>query len=508
MSRLASGALAAALVVALVCASGAAAQQLSFVTQWGGSGTGPGQFSLPQGVAVTPGGDVFVADVNNDRVEKFDSNGNFLLQFGSHGSGPGQFNNPGHLALDPQANVIVSDEGGYRVEKFSPSGTFLQQYGGFGQAAGQFSGNTRGVAADAAGNVYVVQNGGGGQIVKFTSDGRYVSSWPAQAPGAQSPVPRSIAFDPSGVLYLTDEGNGVIYKFSDSGQFLGQWGQRGNQPQQLADPRSIAVDAQGHVFVGDRLQGIKEFTTDGTFVALTSSTGQPPPGDSFSVADLGIGPGGDVFVTDPGNAKRVIRFRQGVPPPVLGKTASVTPENGVVLIKLPPGASPRASGLSAAAATGFVPLTAAKSVPVGSTLDTTRGTVKLSTATNSSGGTQDGHFSQGQFKLLQAHKNPLTTLSMTGGNLRSCSKLPRGGAPKASAARRRGRSLFSNVHGHFRTRGRNSTATVRGTAFLVKDTCAGTLTNVKRGTVTVRDLTLGKNVIVKAHHAYLARAPR
>jgi sugar lactone lactonase YvrE len=463
---------------------------------------------VPQGVAVDPGGDVYVTDENNNRVEKFDSTGNFLLQFGSHGNGPGQLNGPGHIALDPQGNVIVSDAGNYRVEKFSPAGAFLVQYGGFGQAPGQFSGNTRGVAADGAGNVYVFHTGQGGQIVKFTSAGSYITSWPAHAPGTQNVGDNSIAFDPSGVLYVTDRNNAVIDKFSADGQFLSQWGQRGNQPQQLADPAAIAIDPQSHVFVGDRLQGIKEFTTDGTFVALTNSTGLPPPNDTFSVAGDAIGPGGDVFVTDPGNAKRVIRFRQGAPPPVLGKTASVAPEKGVVLIKLPPGASARASGLSAAAATGFVPLTAARTVPVGSTLDTTKGTVKLSTATNSSGGTQDGHFSQGQFKVLQARKNPLTTISMTGGNLSSCSKLPGGGAPKATAARRPGRSLFSNVHGHFRTRGRNSAATVRGTAFLVKDTCAGTLTTVTRGTVTVRDFTLRKNVTVKAHRKYLARPPR
>jgi hypothetical protein len=42
----------------------------------------------------------------------------------------------------------------------------------------------------------------------------------------------------------------------------------------------------------------------------------------------------------------------------------------------------------------------------------------------------------------------------------------------------------------------------------MKDSCAGTLTKVVRGTVTVRDFTLRKNVTVKAHHKYLARAPR
>jgi hypothetical protein len=147
-------------------------------------------------------------------------------------------------------------------------------------------------------------------------------------------------------------------------------------------------------------------------------------------------------------------------------------------------------------------------IPVGSTLDTRRGTVRLTAAAGSAGRTQTGHVSQGMFKVLQNRKNPLTTLSMTGGGLNACSRLPRGGAPKAVAARRsRSRSLFSSVKGRFRTRGRNSTATVRGTRYLVKDTCKGTLTKVLDGSVTVRDLTLRETRTVKAGHSYLAHAP-
>jgi hypothetical protein len=196
------------------------------------------------------------------------------------------------------------------------------------------------------------------------------------------------------------------------------------------------------------------------------------------------------------------------PPPVEGKTATVTPEKGRVLIKLPAGSHPRAYGLSAAAASGFVPLTAGATIPVGSTLDTSQGQVRLSTATNHSGGTQTGHFSRGQFTFAQGRKRSLTTLSMTGAGLNRCSTtLPRGGAPKqATAARKRRRTLFSNVHGHFRSRGRNSEATVRGTKWSMTDTCAGTLTTVTRGSVLVRDFGLKKNKIVKAGHKYFARA--
>lgn len=194
------------------------------------------------------------------------------------------------------------------------------------------------------------------------------------------------------------------------------------------------------------------------------------------------------------------------PPPVEGKTATVTPEKGRVLIKLPRGSHPKAYGLSAAATSGFVPLTAGATVPVGATLDTTRGQVRLSTATNHSGSTQTGHFSRGQFRFLQARKNPLTTLSMTGGGLASCGKLPPGGSPKASAAlKRKRRSLFSSVKGHFSVRGRNSASTVRGTKFTMTDSCAGTRTQVRSGTVSVRDFWLRKTVRVTAGHSYLAR---
>jgi hypothetical protein len=196
------------------------------------------------------------------------------------------------------------------------------------------------------------------------------------------------------------------------------------------------------------------------------------------------------------------------PAPVEGRTATVAPEKGHVLIKLPSGSHPKAYGLSAAAASGFVPLTAGVTVPVGATLDTRRGQVRLITAANHSGGTQAGHFSQGLFRFAQGRKNPLTTVSMMGGGLNGCStKLPRGGSAKqASAARKRRRSLFSTVHGHFRSRGRNSEATVRGTKWRMVDTCAGTLTSVKRGAVRVRDFRLRKNTIVRAGHHYFARA--
>jgi hypothetical protein len=240
-----------------------------------------------------------------------------------------------------------------------------------------------------------------------------------------------------------------------------------------------------------------------------------------TISYVGGAPGLDTvtaFVDTNGNAQRDQNEAQAVatiewegpPAPVIGVSAGVRPVKGTVKVKFPAGTSAAKAkrlGLTGAASS-FVKLDEAMQIPMGSTLDTSKGTVNLlSAATKNSfqGKFQSGNFNGGQFKLTQTKKNPLTQLSMSGGGLNKCSaRVPRGG----SAARKRSRRLFSNVKGRFRTRGRNSSATVRGTQWTMTDTCSGTLTAVKQGSVVVRDFTLRKNKTVKAGHRYFARAPK
>jgi hypothetical protein len=77
----------------------------------------------------------------------------------------------------------------------------------------------------------------------------------------------------------------------------------------------------------------------------------------------------------------------------------------------------------------------------------------------------------------------------------------------ATVAKRPPRGLWGrDNHGRFRTRASNSVATVRGTEWYVGDRCDGTITRVKRGAVSVRDLKTGRTVIVRAGQSYLAKA--
>ena len=93
----------------------------TFLTKWGSFGIGDGQFSQPEGIAVDSSGNVYVADYNNDRVQKFNSNGNFITKWGSSGISDGQLSYLQHIAVDSSGNVYVADGGNNRIQVFAPS---------------------------------------------------------------------------------------------------------------------------------------------------------------------------------------------------------------------------------------------------------------------------------------------------------------------------------------------------------------------------------------------------
>ncbi|KJU84457.1 FG-GAP repeat-containing protein [Candidatus Magnetobacterium bavaricum] len=93
------------------------------LSQWDSEGSGDRQFRGPSGIAVDSYGNVYVTDVDNDSIKKFNSNGVFITKWGSNGSGDGQFRGPGGIAVDSSGNVYVADRWAYRVQKFAINGT-------------------------------------------------------------------------------------------------------------------------------------------------------------------------------------------------------------------------------------------------------------------------------------------------------------------------------------------------------------------------------------------------
>ena len=192
--------------------------------------------------------------------------------------------------------------------------------------------------------------------------------------------------------------------------------------------------------------------------------------------------------------------------------------SGNVFIKYPPGTGPRAA---VTPPKGFVPLKGAANVPMGAQLDTRKGRVAVTSAHDTSGSTaQTADFYDGIFAVKQStpktkpakpkaadHRSGAQGRAAALGVRADQGRLARPRPRRRSAARSRSSAaLWGNGKGKFRTDGKYSSATVRGTIWLTQDRCDGTLTTVKRGTVSVRDFKRRKTVSVKAGHSYLARA--
>jgi len=83
------------------------ATSADFKFAFGSQGSGDGQFENPTGIAVDSGGNIYVADTFNDRVQVFKPGGLFWFTFGSVGAVNGKFNDPYGIAVDSVGNIYV-----------------------------------------------------------------------------------------------------------------------------------------------------------------------------------------------------------------------------------------------------------------------------------------------------------------------------------------------------------------------------------------------------------------
>jgi DNA-binding beta-propeller fold protein YncE len=273
--------------------------------------TGEG-LRLPTGLAISPAGDVFVADSAAHDVKRFDAAGGLIATIGQPGRpgdlspGPGQFNNPTDLAFDPQGNLYVVDQGNSRVQKFDAQDNFAQVIGGRGEANGQFT-RPRGVAIDASGNLYVTDLSTF-LIQKFDAQGNFVQviGGRGEANG-QFTRPRGVAIDASGNLYVTDLSTFLIQKFDAQGRYLARIGQSHGE-EHFWLMRGVATDSQGRVYTVDGLNHrVQVFDPQGRLVLEFGQSGTAD-GQFSDPEDLTLDAQGNLYLVDKGN-HRVQKFR-------------------------------------------------------------------------------------------------------------------------------------------------------------------------------------------------------
>jgi uncharacterized protein (TIGR03663 family) len=286
----------------------------------GSTGTQPGQFNRPRGVAVAPDGTVYVADTENHRIQHLAADGSVLQTWGSFSASTqnapapeGLFNEPWGIAVGPDGSVYVADTWNHRIQKFTSDGKFIKTWGfGISQTDDPFGFyGPRAVAVNAQGDVFVTDTGNK-RIVVFDSDGNFLTKFGETGLGpGQFDEPVGLAVDKAGQVYVADTWNQRIQVFTPAGdgsyQPVNSWDVAGWYGQSLDNKPYIAVDDRGHVFAADP-EGyrILEFTTQGDFVQFWGdySTGL----DGFDLPSaLAADPNGGVWVSDTNNG-RLLHF--------------------------------------------------------------------------------------------------------------------------------------------------------------------------------------------------------
>ena len=174
-------------------------------------------FNQPTDVAVTPAGEVYVADgYGNSRVAKFDAGGKFLLDWGSKGDQPGQFDTPHGIALDTEGRVYVADRSNSRVQVFDGSGKFLAQW------KSPELGRPWGLTVAPEGYLYVVDGGDlnpkppdRGRVLRVARDGKILEQFGSFGSyDGQFYWAHDVAAGRNGAVYVTDVHLGMrVQKF-------------------------------------------------------------------------------------------------------------------------------------------------------------------------------------------------------------------------------------------------------------------------------------------------------
>ena len=218
-------------------------------------------FSLPVGIAVDESGNVYVADTErehmNDRITKFDSDGNYLKRWGPTQAQQSIFSRPWHLHIDGQGYLYVVNSQDYRIlklelmESSSPGYNVLAAWGSQGSGRGQF-GAPYGIAVDDRnGNVYV-SDWTGNRVQKFTKDGAFLLKWGVAGTGSgEFNRPAGLSVDDVGNVYVADQNNHRIQKFDENGAFLTEWGTPGVNPSEFFDPVDVVTGQAGTIYTVD-----------------------------------------------------------------------------------------------------------------------------------------------------------------------------------------------------------------------------------------------------------------
>jgi sugar lactone lactonase YvrE len=297
-------------------------------------GTGAdARFDFPIGVAVDGAGNVYVGDADNSTIRKITPAGIVTTLAGVAGKvssadgtgGAARFGSTAGVAVDSTGNLYVADGGNSTIRKVTPAGV-VTTLAGTAHTQGSADGTGAaarfnfpiGVAVDAAGNLYVADQGNS-TIRKVTPAG--VVTTLAGSPGMEGSAdgtgaaarfnfPTGVAVDGAGNVFVADEFNSAIRKVTPAGVVTTLAGTDGTGAAvQFALPAGVAVDGAGNLYVADQNSTIRRITPAAVVTTLAGTARMEGSTDGIGAAarfnrpaGVAVDSAGDLYVADEFNA--------------------------------------------------------------------------------------------------------------------------------------------------------------------------------------------------------------
>lgn len=232
-----------------------------FIGAWGGE-SGDVTFERtssglgPTGIAVGQDGLIYVCDTWNHRVVILDDTGRLIREFGAfHDTqdspdptvAPGMFFGPRDVAVTSD-EIYVVDTGNERIQVFSFDGTFRRAFGGYGSELGKLI-EPVGIAIGPDGRIYVADSGNA-RIAVFAADGTPLDAWPVEAWVGHAFFEPYLAFDAAGNLYATSSATGSVEVFDRNGEYRESLTEINNE--RLQEPVGITTAPDGVILITDK----------------------------------------------------------------------------------------------------------------------------------------------------------------------------------------------------------------------------------------------------------------
>jgi DNA-binding beta-propeller fold protein YncE len=242
--------------------------------KFGALGSGPGYFDDPRQVTTDPDGNIYVADFQTGRVQKFDPTGKFLLAI--------------QVIPDKNENTIISDlatdyRGHLYVVRMGDILVYDAKNGALISTIPQDFPDTyyQAVKFDPANNLFALaQTPNSHDLIRLTDDGKEISRSEAVVSSIDRQVfleDWALAVDGLGNAYFVTDNKPQVFIYNNAGEYIDKFGSQGEEPGQLYSPDSVAVDANGRIYVLD-YESIDIFDESGGFlgaIVVDYSLGSP-----------------------------------------------------------------------------------------------------------------------------------------------------------------------------------------------------------------------------------------